>query len=108
MCGEEILAVAKKCKHCGEYLKRPKTGHPGMLLCCRAAAIVELLAWLYGGLLIFGSVIYAVWSKFDSLDLPWLIFRFAFAVMLAIGMEVLRRLFKKRAKLNLPKPVRDI
>ena len=27
-CGEEILAVAKKCKHCGEWLPIEKTKIP--------------------------------------------------------------------------------
>lgn len=26
-CGKEILAVAKKCKHCGEWLEQPQTQH---------------------------------------------------------------------------------
>jgi len=45
MCGEEILAEAKKCKHCGEYLD--ESGNPSAP---KSRALYILLAFLFGGL----------------------------------------------------------
>ena len=45
MCGEEILAVAKKCKHCGEYLD--DSNQPVQK---KSRAMFILLALFFGGL----------------------------------------------------------
>ena len=47
MCGEEILAVAKKCKHCGEYLddsNQPVQKRAGQCLSCLRCS---LAVWEY-------------------------------------------------------------
>ncbi len=45
MCGEEILAVAKKCKHCGEYLD--DSNQPVQK---KSRAVFILLGLFFGGL----------------------------------------------------------
>lgn len=43
MCGEEILSVAKKCKHCGEYLdstsKKPAS-KKNIIICVVAVLVI--------------------------------------------------------------------
>lgn len=78
-CGEEILEVAKKCRHCGEWLEHPeaqsRTGlfkgadYTGMLPV--STILFGLNVWL--GVLAPLTIIYLIVFGFGTIFIPWIV-----------------------------------
>lgn len=78
-CGEEILAVAKKCKHCGEWLEdAPITKRIGLFknadytgMLPVATILFGLNAWL--GIMAPLTIIFLLLWGFSTIFIPWII-----------------------------------